>query len=276
MLLPFPLNLFLKSSLKAFLDRRLAQLRAIALLLVASLLLSGCVDYDVGIHFDSPSQGEIVQHLHVSDRLRSLNDDTVRQWTQLITQRARSLGGKVEGAPNQELIVTIPFSEGKDLATKFNQFFASDVPPNAAQNRSQRATAALLSDLPEIPSQLVVHRRNLLLFEYTAVQYDLDLRSLGVAAGRDNVLLSPAALVNLEFTLDAPWGISSRSAARRHGNRLSWTLTPGVANHIEAAFWMPNGIGLGAAVIATLVWVGGWWQRSRHAAPASPSPSASL
>jgi hypothetical protein len=243
----------------------LQRLRTIALLLVASLLLSGCVDYDLGIHVNSSSQGEIVQHLRIGDRLRSLSDSTARQWTSLIEQRTRSLGGRVERRPNQELWVTIPFGDAKDLETKFNRFFRpTDL--NSAE-------ASLLSDLPDLRSHLTVHRSNLLLLERNRIQYDLDLRSLGVSTG--TVLLSPAALVDLEFRLSAPWGARSLSQqpVRRDRNQLVWTLTPGAENHIDAAFWMPNAIGIGAGLILALVIAGQYFKNQyfKESTPSAPS-----
>ncbi len=245
----------------------LQRLRAIALLVVASLLLSGCVDYDLGIHVASPSQGEIIQHLQIGDRLRSLGDSTVRQWTNLIEQSTRSLGGRVERRPNQELWVTIPFGDAKDLETKFNRFFSpTDITP---------AQASLLRDLPELQSHLTVHRSNLLLLERNRIQYDLDLRSLGVSTG--SVLLSPAALVNLEFRLSAPWGARSLSPlpVRREGDQLIWTLTPGAENHVDAAFWMPNAIGIGAGLILALVIAGQYLKAQYFKQSTQPAVSIS-
>jgi Protein of unknown function (DUF3153) len=258
------------SRLQVVFAQLLHRSRAIALLSVAALLLSGCVDYDVGIHVASSSQGEIVQHLRVGDRLRSLSDSNVRQWTRLIEQRTRSLGGRVERHPNQELWVNIPFSDAKDLETKFNQFFS----PTSENN----AQATLLSGLPAIQSHLTVHRSNLLFFEHSRVQYDLDLRSLGVASDSGNVLLSPAALVDLEFTLSAPWGARSLATlpVRREPKRLIWKLNPGQENHVDVAFWMPNAIGLGTALILALVIAGQYFKKPFQTATLVSPPSVPL
>ena len=92
-------------------------------MVLASLMLSGCIQYDVGIRFDNPSRGEITQHIRVSDRLRSFSDTTVQQYLRPTEQQTRRLGGRVERLPNQELKVTIPFGDAKDLQEKFNHFF---------------------------------------------------------------------------------------------------------------------------------------------------------
>ncbi len=256
--------------LQAALSLILRRFRAIALLLAASLLLSGCVDYDVGINVASSSQGEIVQHLRVGDRLRGLSDSSIRQWSRFVEQRARSLGGRVERRPNQELWVHIPFGDAKDLETKFNQFFSA-----TADNKGQ---AALLSGLPEIQSHLTVHRSNFLVLEHSRVQYDLDLRSLGLSSDSGNLLLSPAALVDLEFTLSAPWGARSLSAlpVRREEKRLVWKLNPGQDNHVDVAFWMPNAIGIGTGLILICVIAGQYFMRPPQAASFVRSPSVPL
>lgn len=256
--------------LQAALSLILRRFRVIALMLTASLLLSGCVDYDVGIHVASSSQGEIVQHLRVGERLRGLSDASVRQWTRFVEQRARSLGGRVEHRPSQELWVHIPFGDAKDLETKFNQFFSP-----IAENKGQ---VTLLSGLPEIQSHLTVHRSNFLVLEYSRVQYDLDLRSLGVSSESGNVLLSPAALIDLEFTLSAPWGARNLSAlsVRHEDKRLVWKLNPGQENHVDVAFWMPNAIGIGTGLILLCVIAGQYFKRPLEAVSLAGSPSVPL
>lgn len=222
-------------------------------MLLVSLMLSGCIQYDVGIRFDNPSRGEITQHIRVSERLRSFSDATVQQYFRAIDQQTRRLGGRVEHLPNQELRVTIPFGDAKDLEAKFNQFFSS-------ADSSQPSAAA--ASLPEIESSLSVSRTNLLLLERNRLRYELDLRSLGVLSANGNVLISPGSLIELEFALTAPWGARNvvsqvtNQEVRQVGRQLIWTLSPGELNHLEAVFWMPNPLGIGTVVIVLLVVVG--------------------
>ncbi|HCF28384.1 MAG TPA: DUF3153 domain-containing protein, partial [Cyanobacteria bacterium UBA11049] len=49
----------------------LAQVRLFGVVLLASLLLSGCVQYQVGVNFSHPNRGEIVQHIKLGERLIS-------------------------------------------------------------------------------------------------------------------------------------------------------------------------------------------------------------
>jgi hypothetical protein len=42
------------------------------------------------------------------------------------------------------------------------------------------------------------------------------------------------------------------------GNQLTWKLQPGKQNHLEAIFWIPSPIGIGAVAIAILVGIGFW------------------
>lgn len=244
--------------------RWLKRVQTVCLLLLASLVLSGCVQYDVGVRFKSPQQGEIVQHIQVGERLRSLSDATVRQWLSTIEQRSRQVGGRVLRRSPQDLMVRIPFSNGADLEAKFNQFFS----PAATE---ARGTAAL----PDIESHLSLSRSNLLLLERNRLAYDLDLRSLGVSSN-GTVILSPAELVDLEFRLEAPWGARATResiAATRQGQQLVWQLTPGEVNHLEAVFWMPSPLGIGTVAIVLLV-VGGQALKLRSQ-PAAVSQNAS-
>ena len=45
--------------------------------LLTSLLLSGCVKYDVGLNFDNSNSGELVQHIKLGERLTSFSGDSV-------------------------------------------------------------------------------------------------------------------------------------------------------------------------------------------------------
>lgn len=236
------------------------RLRLLGMVLLASVLLSGCIQYDVGVHFASPTRGEVTQHIRVGERLRSFSDATVKQWLATIEQRTRSVGGRVERLPDQELVVKIPFSNGADLEAKFNQFF---------NGTHEQMTSLVPSELPQVTSQLSMARNNLLLVERNRLSYDLDLRSLGVLSTNGTVLVSPAALVELAFRLETPWGARSvtagdsvRPAVQRSGRELVWTLTPGELNHLEAVFWMPNPLGIGTVMIVLLV-LGGQTLKSR-------------
>lgn len=244
--------------------------RSLLLLPLISLLLSGCIDSDIGIRFKSPSQGEIVQHLQVAERLRSFSDTAVQQWVETLDRQARSLGGRLERQQNQTWVVKVPFSDAEDLETKFNQFFSP------TENVKQSA-ALTGTDLPEIESHLTMNRNNLFLIERNRLRYDVDLRSLGVASSSGNVLLSPGALIDLEFRLEAPWGSRPLASAtspviQNSGNQLVWKLVPGELNHLEAIFWMPSPLGIGTVVIVLLV-LGGMYLKSSRSAGITQSGS---
>jgi hypothetical protein len=249
--------------------------RSLLLALVSALLLSGCVDYNVGIRFDSPNRGEIVQHIQIGERLQSFSGTTVQQWLDSIEQRGRSLGGRVQRLSNQEFMLSIPFSNSADLETRFNQFFA----PATRDNR-QGATPE--SSLPDIQSHLEVVCSNLLLLERQHLRYDLDLRSLGLVSSDGNVFISPATLVNLEFKLETPWGAqvvrtnnSLDAEVQQGGRQLVWRIFPGEQNHLEAVFWLPSPLGIGTVVIVLLVLVGRYFKYpaiSPETIPSSQTP----
>lgn len=246
--------------------------RVVWVILLAVLMLSGCVQYDVGVTFDNPNRGEIVQHIHLEERLTSLSGTTAKTWLDSVEQRTRSLGGKVQRLSGQDLMVTIPFNRGADLEKKFNQFFSSET------KQTKRGQAAI--ELPEIQSHLSLTQNNLILWQRNHLVYDLDLRSLGVLAADGNVLLSPSSLLKLEFRLATPWGARSMSQApgtlkpnfRQQGKQLVWTLQPGQVHHLEAVFWLPSPLGIGTLVIVLLVLAGSYLKRILTT-PAAPSAS---
>lgn len=241
-------------------DQRLRQgLRSKGLLwlmLLASLLLSGCVQYDVGVNFDNPHRGEIVQHIKLGEQLTSFSGDSAQEWLNSIERRARQLQGKTKRS-NQEITVTIPFNNGAELEAKFNEFFN----PTGKKNSDVTSTA---TELPNIDSHMSLIQNNLLLLLRNRLSYDLDLRSLALISTNGNLVVSPSEILELEFRLNTPWGARSvetdsnpiRPESYQQGRQLVWTLKPGVLNHLEAVFWLPSPIGVGSVIIALFVAAG--------------------
>jgi len=246
-----------------------AQLRLVCLVAVVAVGLSGCAGSDVGIRFDSPSQGVITQRIYLGERLQSLNNMTVKQLQKAIAQQTQGVGGSVKQLPDQTLQISIPFRDAIDLEQKFNRFF-----------RPQGKLALALTDLPTIPTHLAVRRNNFLLLERTRLSYDVDLRNLGLTGSSGQLLFSPGSLINLTFHLDTPWNARvlaprQQPNLQQQGGQLTWQLLPGEENHLDVAFWMPNPIGLGAIVIGVIVALG-YYLRYPAAMPKSMASSSSL
>lgn len=229
--------------------------RLLWIVLVASLLLSGCVQYDVGITFDNPQRGEIVQHIKLGERLTSFSSDSAQEWLNSIERRTRQLQGKTKRLSNEEIIVTIPFNNGAELEAKFNEFF------NPVDKKSEVASST--EELPTIDSHLKLKQNNLLLLMRNRLSYNLDLRSLSLIATNGNVLVSPGSILDLDFSLKTPWGARSvetdnaiHPESYQNGRQLLWILKPGQLNHVEAVFWLPSPIGIGTVLIALFIAAG--------------------
>ncbi|MBD2449464.1 DUF3153 domain-containing protein [Nostoc sp. FACHB-152] len=227
------------------------------LVVITSLLLSGCVKYDVGVNFNHSNSGELVQHIKLGERLTSFSGDYVYAWLDSIENRARKLEGKARRISQEEIIVTIPFSNGQELQTKFNEFFSSHNTQKVEVNANKTN-----SELPKIESNLLLFQNNFLLVVRNRLIYDLDLRSLALIASKGNVLADTGAILDLEFSLKTPWGAKNiqltENAAepQKQGNQLVWRLQPGELNHIEVVFWLPSPLGIGALLIILFVWGG--------------------
>ena len=227
------------------------------MMLFASLLLAGCVDYDVGVNFSSTNQGEIVQHIKLGDQLAAFSKVTAQEWLNSIEHRAQDLDGKIKHVSDRELTVTIPFNNGEELEAKFNQFFN----PTDSQ-KSQEASSA--ADLPKVQSRISLQQGNFLLFVRNNLQLDIDLRSLLLASADGNVVINPGSGLELQFSLNTPWGATSvinvenaiAPESSQDSHQLIWQLQPGQINHLEAVFWLPSPLGIGTLIIALLVIVG--------------------
>jgi Protein of unknown function (DUF3153) len=219
-------------------------------------LLTGCVRYDVGINFDHQHRGEIVQHIKLEQQLTTLGGSEATKWLNSIEKRAAQLQGKTKRLSEREVVVTIPFGNGQELADKFNQFFKAD--EQSAETKS--ANEAI--DLIQLKSQMTVKQSNWLIVERNRLNLNVDLRALGVLSKQGNIIVSPGSLIDLELALNTPWGARSTennvlpSKVGDSSNQLVWHLQPGQINAIEVVFWAPNYLGLGTVAIALLIIAG--------------------
>lgn len=245
-----------KFDLRRVISGVFGRLRVLWVMLLAALLLSGCVNYDVGVNFKSQHRGEIVQHIKLGEQLTSFSSSPAQEWLDSIERRARQLGGQTKRLSHEEIVVKIPFYTGAEFESKFNEFF------NPGVKKGNKTSAGV--DLPKLNSKASLTQGNFLFFVRNKLSYDLDLRSLGVLSSNGNVIVSPGSLFDLEFSLQTPWGAKSveKSAnaiapvVSEQGHKLVWTIQPGELNHLEAVFWLPSPIGIGTLVIALFVVVG--------------------
>ena len=235
-----------------------------SLLFCLLIFLTGCVNYDVGVNFDSPNSGRITQNIKVSKQLASLDRSDVRRWLGSIESRARNLEGKVKKHNPEELQIEVPFRNGKDFADKFNQLFHSEIPVTSAVARQSDPEAIKLD------SQILFQQNNLVLFERNSLDLSIDLRAINILSDRDKIQVENNRLIDIEFELNTSGLARSVTGADRLipvGNIISkqlvWRLQPGAINHIEAVFWLPSPLGLGALAIALLMTVG-FYLKYRH------------
>jgi hypothetical protein len=223
---------------------------------VFALCLTGCVQSDVEVRYIDQHHGEIVQHIQLGRQLTSFSGTVTSDWLKQLNQRAKQLGGRTRHLADEELEITIPFSNSKELEAKFNQLFRASTPetPDVDGNTPL--------DLPEIRSHLTLTESNLLLVLRDRLSYDLDLRSLSVLSSDGTLLVSPGSLLDLKFSLVTPWGAYTSSQdtliqdSTSDKNRLVWTLKAGEINHLKATFWLPSPLGMGTLVIVGFVALG--------------------
>lgn len=228
--------------------------------LLALFTLTGCVRYDLGIHYFSQTRGEIVQRIRLGESVTNFNGDVARDWLRSLERRTKELGGKTRRRSLEDLTIRIPFNNGEELTDKFNRFFAPPSTRTAAVSDPEEGDDEEIA-WPEIASHLSLQESNWLLVQRNRLIYDLDVRSLGLLAPNGHVIISPDALLELDFNLTTPWGArvvpGSALPQRSSWNRqLSWTLKAAEPNHLEVIFWVPSPLGLGTVVILVLVILG--------------------
>jgi len=237
----------IRSQLMKSVSLTITKIKPIVFMVIfSSLLLSGCVKYDLGVNFNSTNNGELVQHIQLSEKITIFSSDYLSQWLKTLENRARTLAGSIERVSPTEIIVKIPFTSAKELQEKFTGFF-----------NTRTSSDSDGSEISNITSTLVAEDTNFFLLSRNHLVYDLDLRSLAMLTTKDD-----SYIVNLDFSLQTPWGIknidNSENAIqpKKHGNQLIWTIKPGTINHIDVVFWLPNFLGIGTLLIIGFVWLG--------------------
>lgn len=233
------------------------------LILCLLTFLTGCVDYDVGVNFDSPYEGTIVQHIQISEQLTSLNQSETQQWLNSIKERAYQLRGKIDRISSQEMAVTIPFTNGTELIEKFNQFFYGDSVATFSSS-SQNST-----EIENVASKMSLQQSNLLLVERTHIDLFIDLRGLGAIANQGKIKVTPDSLAELTFQINAAWiarslkGSNLLNPTKDTPGKIIWQLQPGQLNHIEAVVWLPSPVGIGTIIIMVLM-IAGYYLKYKH------------
>ncbi|BFM40262.1 DUF3153 domain-containing protein [Synechocystis sp. LKSZ1] len=233
-------------------------------LLGLSLLLGGCVRYDVGVHFAEQHRGDIVQHIRLGEQLTTLSQAEADRWLASLETRARALQGKAKRLSPQELEITIPFGNGQELVSKFNQFFN----PPASGNRAKPKAEQL--DLLQLKAEMALDQQNWLLFDRNHLTLSVDLRALGVLSQQGNIILSPGSLIDLSFGLQTPLWLTIPENPEVLGaepeaglGQRHWQLKPGQINTIEAVFWVPSYLALGSLLVIVLCF-GGFYLKYRR------------
>ena len=208
--------------LNRFFNRSIVRLTAIVGLVSCCALLTGCVDYNLGIQFESPNAGQLTHRI----RLENYTNPTAQAFLQQVRQQTEHVQGSFRSLSPQESLVTVPFHTATELEQSFNRFFQPDRGNTAA------------SDLPIVVSHVTIDQGNWLLFEHDRLTFDVDLSAFGLQ-GTER-FADPGTLFNLTMAV----------------NNRTWDLYAGKKNHVVTDLWMPIPLGWGTVAIALLVGLG--------------------
>lgn len=213
---------------------------------IAAIALTGCVDYGVTVRFQDANHGEIVQRVALGDRWVTLGDSLAAPWRTALERQAETLGGQVRSPDPQELWLSIPFANGADLVEKFEALLKTLAP-----TEGDRAPA-------QPPIRVSLHQQNFGIAVRNAFTLEADLRSLASLTVDGQILVGAESLLQSSFALAAPLIIPGTSTGplTQGGDRVTWPLEPGTLNHIEAVFWVPSWLGIGAIAIALVCGLG--------------------
>jgi hypothetical protein len=223
---------------------------------IIAIGLSGCVKYDTGVTFSSLNYGEIVEHIQLGEQLNSFNQKAVQTWIASIEQRTKQAEGKLERISDRDFKVIIPFNNVQQLVAKIDRYF--------------NPTPVDREDKAKFNAHMQINQSNFLLAVRNQLIYDIDLRSLSLKSSDSQVAVAAQNFVDLNFRLQSPWGVTSSDAPENlvgvnvpNQNQVQWQLKPGELNHLDAIFWLPNPLGIGAILII-LISGGGYYLKYRQ------------
>jgi hypothetical protein len=237
-----------------------------------AIALSGCVKYDTGVNFSSLNYGEIVEHIQLGEQLNSFSQNAVQTWIASIDRRTKQAQGHLERLNDREFQAVIPFNNAQDLVTKIDRYFNPDPTTTAPGSKFN--------------SHMQIDQSNFLLMVRSHLIYDIDLRSLSLAKSEPlpsqrplgtrietndpKVSVASDNFADLDFSLQSPWGVKNVDAPGNivgvktiNDRQMTWQLEPGKLNHLDAIFWLPNPLGIGAIFII-LISVGGYYLKYRQ------------
>jgi hypothetical protein len=208
-------------------------------LLLSLLLLTGCLQYDLDIQFDSQTHGQLVQQLRWRGNVAANSE--LQEWLAVLSDRTDLVHGRTQFLDGQTFAITIPFNNGRELESKFNEFFkAADTP------------FTLPSGDP-ITAEMALQQGNWLFAIDNHLALRIDLSAVPDLATTGLPLLQGQQLLDGQVTLTAPW---VRSRSQTLTDSETWSLVPGEVNTMVVDFWVPSPIGIGAAVILLVVAIG--------------------
>jgi hypothetical protein len=211
-------------------------------IVLSVLLLTGCLQYDLDIQFDSQTHGQFVQQLHWRGEPITNNRD-LRQWLEVLGDRTQLVGGKTHPLNDTTWEITVPFNNGKELEAKFNQFF----------NPMDAEMPFTLPSGDPIRAELSLRQGNWIVAISNHLELSLDLTAVPDLTATGLPLLQSQQLLDGRIHVLAPW---VRSPSGTWVTDASWSLVPGAINRIEADFWIPSPIGIGAIAIGVLMTIG--------------------
>ncbi|WP_162160878.1 DUF3153 domain-containing protein [Leptolyngbya sp. PCC 6406] len=243
------------------------------LVVLGTLLLTGCIQYDLDLKFDSQTHGQVVQRLHWVGGAATAPE--LRQdWQQALAARSRQVGGRLRSPSPDTLEIIVPFNNGGDLAHRFNQFFGSE----------GTGTPLTLPSGEPVSAHIDLTQGNWIVAIYTHLTLSLDLRAVPDGATLPASRLQSVRWLTGQVSFTTPWGLrwaqtsqgteaetegTEKIAETNGGNQPPesnpWPLIPGQINTYEAGFWVPSPIGIGAIAIALFVTMGyGFKYRDRR------------
>ncbi|MGD1939687.1 MAG: DUF3153 domain-containing protein [Leptolyngbyaceae cyanobacterium] len=219
-------------------------------LVLTVLLLTGCLQYDLELQFDSQTHGQLVQQLHWRGGAIAANSE-LQQWLAVLSDRTQQVGGRTRWLSDNAFEIVIPFSNGRALETKFNQFFSPD---------ATTTTFTLPAGEP-IRAELTLQQGNRVVAIDNHLKLQVDLTAVPDLATTGLPLLQGQQLLEGHVTLLAPWvrwqSLSpGESPTDELATQATWSLVPGEVNEFEADFWVPSPIGIAAVIILLFVLLG--------------------
>ncbi len=218
-------------------------------------LLTGCVNYQLGLDLHWDGSGTLNQQVQIEPLLAVLARPQIQQVMRQLSIQTEQVGAQLTTTEDlSELQVRLAFRQLRDLEMKFKILFATTaaspkqepITTTKLERPAAQSTPTILS-MGTLVKSVQLDTRDFFVMTYYHAVGEFDLRPwrhIPLRVYGQTLSLPSDKLVQLHLRLGLPWPALATNAREVQGNTLVWQISTERINKLEASFLLPNLVGL--------------------------------